>query len=126
MRTISALGLAAAVVVASVAARAQDPALCKPLAEAKAMAAADNAKWIDLTSEQWQFLRGVYAMSPLTPPGLPYGDKAALAQVEGDPAGVIFFIDKERACTPMPAPEVLIKMLRDVATGEIPKEGNPL
>ena len=36
-----------------------------PAAEAR------HGKWIELTSEQWQFLRGIYAMNPLTPPGLP-------------------------------------------------------
>ncbi len=41
-------------------------------------------------------------MNPITPPGLPYGDKAALATVEGhDGGGVVFFLDGNRACTPM-------------------------
>ena len=32
---------------------------------------ARNGKWIELTPEQWQFLRGVYVMNPQTPAGLP-------------------------------------------------------
>jgi hypothetical protein len=30
---------------------------------------AHNGKWIQLTQEQWEFLRGIYAMNPLTPSG---------------------------------------------------------
>ena len=30
-----------------------------------------HGKWIELTSDQWQFLRGIYAMNPLTPPACP-------------------------------------------------------
>ena len=65
---------------------------------------ARNGKWIELTPEQWQFLRGVYALNPETPPGLPYGDKAVLAQVDNDSGGLVFFIDGKKACTPMRAP----------------------
>jgi hypothetical protein len=85
-----------------------------------------NGRWIELTSEQWEFLRGIYAMNPLTPPGLPYGDKAVLAQVDGDNGGLIFFIDGDRACTPMPAPSALVDMIRDVATDTINHEGGGL
>ena len=66
---------------------------------------ARNGKWIELTPEQWEFLRGIYAMNPLTPPGLPYGDKA---------------------CTPMPVPETLLSMMDDVATAKINHEGSGL
>jgi hypothetical protein len=42
---------------------------------------------------EWEFLRGIYAVNPLTPPGLPHGDKAALAKVDGSADGLIFFND---------------------------------
>ena len=65
---------------------------------------ARNGKWIELTPEQWEFMRGIYAMNPETPAGLPYGDKAVLAQVDGNSGGLVFFIDGDKACTPMPVP----------------------
>src|ERR1700729_4067563 len=34
----------------------------------------DNGKIIELTPDQWQLLRGIYAMNLETPPGLPCGD----------------------------------------------------
>ena len=65
-------------------------------------------------------------MNPLTPPGLPYGDKAALATVNGKSGGVIFFIDGDRACTPMTVPDTLLSMIDDVATAKISHEGSGL
>jgi hypothetical protein len=71
-------------------------------------------------------MRGIYAMNPETPAGLPYGDKAVLAQVEGNNGGMVFFIDGDKACTPMPIPVELITMMRDVATDTISHESGGL
>jgi hypothetical protein len=65
-------------------------------------------------------------MNPLTPPGLPYGDKAALATVEGNTGGLVFFIDGDRTCTPMPVPKELLVMMDEVATAKITHEGSGL
>jgi hypothetical protein len=85
-----------------------------------------NGRWIELTSDQWQFLRGIYAMNPTTPAGLPYGDHAVLAQIAGDTGGLVFFIDGDKACTPMPVPGELISMMQDVATNTINHEAGGL
>jgi hypothetical protein len=84
---------------------------------------ARNGKWIELTPEQWQFLRGVYVLNPETPAGLPYGDKAVLAQLENVAGGLVFFIDGGKACTPMRAPPALLTLMDDVATAKINHEG---
>jgi hypothetical protein len=57
---------------------------CIDLATVGAAATGQNSKLIELTSDQWQFLRGIYAMNPEAPPGLPYGDKAVLTLGGGD------------------------------------------
>jgi len=80
---------------------------------------ARDGSWVELTSDQWQFLRGVYAMNPETPPGLPYGDKAVLARVKGNADGLVFFIDGDNACTPMWAPSELLVLMQEVATGAV-------
>jgi hypothetical protein len=85
-----------------------------------------TVKWIELTSDQWQFLRGIYAMNPLTPPGLPYGDKAALVKIDGSSGGMVFFIDGDKACTPMAVPDQLLAMMDAVATAKISHEGSAL
>jgi hypothetical protein len=71
-----ALGLAVGLaVLPRMADAAEDAARCVDALVPKQAAEARHGKWIELTSDQWQFLRGIYAMNPLTPPGLPYGDK---------------------------------------------------
>lgn len=95
---------------------------CVDVSVPKNAITARNGKWIELTREQWEFIRGIYAMNPETPAGLPYGDKAVLAEIDGHPGGMIFFIDGDKACTPMPVPVELIAMMRDVATSEISHE----
>lgn len=95
---------------------------CVDVSVPKDAITARNGKWIELTPEQWQFMRGIYAMNPETPAGLPYGDKAVLAQVDGNKGGMVFFIDGNKACTPMPIPVELIAMMQDVATDTINHE----
>jgi hypothetical protein len=99
---------------------------CVDVSVPKEAITAHNGKWIELTSEQWEFLRGIYAMNPETPAGLPYGDKAVLAQVAGNNGGMVFFIDGDKACTPMPIPVELIAMMQDVATATINHESGGL
>src|ERR1700721_1501938 len=69
---------------------------CVDIAVPKEAVKAHNGQWIQLTQEQWQFLRGVYVVNPQTPPGLPYGDKDALAGVEGNPGACGFFFAAQK------------------------------
>ena len=50
---------------------AEGAAHCIDASVPKYAAEACRGKWIELTSGQCQFLRGISAMNPLTPPGLP-------------------------------------------------------
>src|SRR5271167_797397 len=98
----SCLGLTLAV------ADEKDMSRCVDASIPKGNVAEHGGKWIGLTQEQWQFLRGIYAMNPSTPAGLPYGDKAALVQIDGRSGGMVFFIDGDKACTPMAVPDELL------------------
>src|SRR5271170_6363883 len=125
------IALAASIGVIALApfvARAADSssARCTDISVPKSAITAHNGKWIELTTEQWQFLRGVFVLNPNTPPGLPYGDKAVLAQIDGDPGGLVFFIDGGQACTPMAVPGELVGMIREVAASNISHEGDGL
>jgi hypothetical protein len=120
------LALAGVLTVLPQLVHASDAIRCVDVSVPKKTVADHNGKWIELTAEQWQFLRGIYAMNPLTPPGLPYGDKAALAKVDGNSGGLVFFIDGDKACTPMSVPDTLLTMMDDVATAKIPHEGSGL
>jgi len=105
---------------------ADEASRCVDISAPKKVVEAHHGKWINLTQSQWEFLRGVYAMNPLTPPGLPYGDRAALAKVDGDSGGLVFFIDGDKACTPMPIPDTLLGMMDDVGKAKINHEGSGL
>jgi hypothetical protein len=120
------LALASALTVLPQIAFAADVGRCVDVSVPKKAVEAHNGKWIELSSDQWQFLRGIYAMNPETPRGLPYGDKAALAKVDGNSGGLVFFIDGDRACTPMEAPEALLSLMDEVATAKISHEGSGL
>jgi hypothetical protein len=71
---------------------------------------------IEITPNQWQFLRGVYAMNPEAPCGLPYGDYAVLAQDSCDSDGLLFFIDGNKACAPMHAPPARLSLIERVTS----------
>jgi hypothetical protein len=126
MLSIRSLALAGALAALPQIVAAAESGQCVDVSVPKHAIEARNGQWIQLTPEQWEFLRGIYAMNPLTPPGLPYGDKAALAKVDGNPGGLIFFIDGDKACTPMPVPQTLLSMMDDVATAKINHEGSGL
>jgi hypothetical protein len=100
--------------------------LCVDVSVPKGVVAAAKGKWIELSDAQLQFLRGIYAMNPQTPPGLPFGDKAAMAEVDGNDGGMVFFIDGDRACSPMTLPHELLAMMDDVATAKIIHEAKGL
>ena len=96
---------------------------CVDLATVRAAAAAQNSKLIELTSDQWQFLRGIYAMNPEAPPGLPYGDKAVFTQGGDNSNALLFFIHDDKACTPMHAPRGLLSLMDRFAVGDINHQG---
>jgi hypothetical protein len=122
-----ALGLAVGLaVLPQMADAGESAARCVDASAHKHAAEVRHGKWIELTSDQWQFLRGIYAMNPLTPPGLPYGNKAALVKIDGSSGGMVFFIDGDKACTPMEVPDQLLAMIDAVATAKISHEGSAL
>ncbi len=90
------------------------------LAKVSAAINGRDGKLIEITPDQWQFLRGVYAMNPDAPSGLPHGDNAVLAQDRGDPNGLLFFVDGDKSCAPMPAPRSLLSLMEQVAMAEPP------
>jgi hypothetical protein len=76
---------------------------------------------LEITADQWRFLRGVYAMNPEAPSGLPRGDNAVLAQGGDDASGLLFFVDGGEPCAPMHAPPALLSLMKRVAPFENPR-----
>lgn len=99
---------------------------CVPIAGPRGKVEAQHGRWIMVTTDQWEFLRGVYVVNPNTPPGMPAGDRAVLAQVDGDDSGVVFFIDGGMACAAMKIPEALVKALLEVDASNVVHDGSPM
>jgi hypothetical protein len=96
---------------------------CMDLQAVRAAIASHDGKLIDLTPDQWQFLRGIYAVNPYTSPSLPYGDKAMLAEVNGESDALVFFIDGDKACTPIQVPHEFLSLMDQVAVRRITHYG---
>src|ERR1700733_12651694 len=128
MLTKTRVAIVAAVVALPHACLAADESAsaCVNVSAPKSAIMARHGRWVELTSAQWQFLRGIYVVNPNTPPSLPYGDRAVLAQVEGKPGGLVFFIDGEMACTPMEIPQTLLTLMQDVETSAVNHIGTGL
>ena len=97
---------------------------CADLATLRAAIKGQDGKLIKITSDQWQFLRGVYAMNVEAPPGLPDGDNAVLAQGGSNSNGQLFFVDGDKPCAPMHAPPALLSLMEQVAMADINQDMN--
>ncbi len=95
------------------------PALCVDKAISKAAIEAKHGKWITVTTDQWEWLRGVYVLNPATPQGLPPGDRAVLAKIEGNSGAMIFFIDGDLACVPMAVPDAIIDLMNQIDASNV-------
>lgn len=104
-------------------AMADETALCRQFASSRDFVIAKGGKWIELTAKQRLFVEGIYVLDPATPKGLPFGDKAIMATLPDKEGGLIFWIDGDLGCVPMPLPKEIVEMLSDVETDVIHHEG---
>ena len=84
---------------------------CVDLATVRAAIGGQYSKLIEITPDQWRFLRGVYAMNAEVPPGLPRGDDVVLAPGGGDSGCLLFFVDGDKLGAPMHAPPALLSLM---------------
>ncbi|HLW93722.1 MAG TPA: hypothetical protein VKS78_20800, partial [Roseiarcus sp.] len=78
---------------------------------------------IELTPEQFEFVRGLFVATPPLSRRLPPGDHALMGLI-GDRAGVLF-IDGANACDAGVLPPELKQMLLDVGAGKVNHIGGP-
>jgi hypothetical protein len=91
----------------------QGAARCVDASAPKHAAEARRGEWIELTSDQWHFLRAALR-------------RQALIKIDGCSGGMVVFIDGDKACTPLAVPDELLAMMDDVATATISHEGTAL
>lgn len=131
MKTLSALSVCFALAFASPGHALVSPghddveSICSPLSDLKTSAEAHGLHWTTLSSDQWQFMRGMYAATP-PQSGVPYGDGAAIVQQTRDgESGFVVFVDGKTACNKMgPLPSSVVKMILNLGT--ITHEGDGL
>ena len=93
--------------------------LAKATGAAKTPEIAPFDTFTKLSQSRFHFLEGVYAINPLTPPGLPDADGALLATVKAKPAGggAILWTRGDLVCgEQMSVPKALIDLM---ATGKV-------
>ena len=90
---------------------------CTPVAKLKA--ANESVQWRPLTAREMVFLQGVFAMNPITHPGLPVGDKAFLVSKAGEENSIVVWTDGSAtlSCDSMIAPKALVDMLSKLKGG---------
>lgn len=97
------------------------PHRCAPLKTFKDKVVEQGGQTIELLPNQLNFMRGIYVMIPVTPPGLPYGDKGLLV-IKGEEETVVF-VDGDTACDPVPVPKELIDLLHKIGNNDIMHAG---
>ena len=91
---------------------------CVPVSEFKTVSTV-----IELTPEQFQFVRALYVALPPVSRTLPPGDKAIMAN-SGD-AVMLALVADARACARFLAPDFITAMLIQVGMGETGQIGTP-
>ena len=99
---------------------------CGPLDRAAESAhALGGHDFIALTSDQWQFLRGMFVQAPDTPESLPPGDRAMISMRPDGSASVVF-VDGDLACAPIRLGKPGVEALMSVGRGDIVHVGQGL
>ena len=91
---------------------------CVPVSEFKSVSTV-----IELTPEQFQFVRALYVVLPPVSRTLPPGDKAIMANSED--AVMLALVADGRACARFLAPDFITAMLIQVGMGETGHIGTP-
>ena len=97
-----------------------DSPACSPIIDLKKA----GASVVTLTPEQFQFVRALYVGIPPISKELPPGETAIEAKIGN--SVMIALVTGEQSCARFLAPDYVLKMLDDVATGMSPKIGSPL
>lgn len=97
----------------SAAAYAGD-APCKNFADITDRATKDGGTVRPLTNDEYQFMRGIFALMPTTPAGLPPGSSAVLISPPEGQKGTphILFVDGDMVCFPLAVPDTLNDLLK--------------
>ncbi len=79
---------------------------------------------MELTADQLEFARGIWASMPAAHARLPLGHRAFLSRGGAEPADSVYFVDDDSICGRMFVSRGLAEQILDVGAGKIAHSGD--
>ena len=120
-------GLAFAVILGSALSPASarvESLYCAPMAGPHDRIVSAGGSWVELTFDQLQFARGIWASMPASHARLPLGHRAFLSRGGAEPADSVYFVDEDSICGRMFVSRGLEEQLLAVGAGKIEHSGD--
>jgi hypothetical protein len=96
-----------------------DSLYCAPMAGPHDRIVNAGGSWVELTPDQLQFARGIWASMPAAHARLPLGHQAFLSRGGAEPADSVYFVDDESICGRMFVSRGLEEQILAVGAGKI-------
>jgi hypothetical protein len=97
---------------------------CAPMAGPHDRITRAGGSWVELTPDQLEFARGVWATMPAAHARLPLGHKAFLSKGGNEPADSVYFVDDDAICARMFVSRGLAEQIVEVGAGMITHSGD--
>lgn len=81
-------------------------------------------KVIDLSRDQFQFVRALYVAIPPVSKTIPPGDRAVISGA-ADGTAMVSIVDGKQVCARFLAPDFVLQMLNDIAAKKVTHAGDP-
>lgn len=97
---------------------------CAPMAGPHERITSAGGSWVELTPDQLEFARGVWASMPAAHARLPLGHRAFLSRGGAEPADSVYFVDEDEICARMFVSRGLAERIVEVGAGAIMHTGD--
>ena len=101
-----------------------DSLYCAPMAGPHDRIVNAGGSWVELTYDQLEFARGIWASMPAAHARLPLGHRAFLSRGGAEPADSIYFVDEDSICGRMFVSLDLEEQILAVGAGKIEHSGD--
>jgi hypothetical protein len=123
-RNAGVLGAIAFIAAGAPAAARVDSLYCAPIAGPHDRIVSAGGTWVELTADQLEFARGIWASMPAAHARLPLGHRAFLSRGGAEPADSVYFVDDDSICGRMFVSRGLAEQILDVGAGKIAHSGD--
>ena len=101
-----------------------DSLYCAPMAGPHDRIVNAGGSWLELSADQLQFARGIWASMPASHARLPLGHRAFLSRGGAEPADSVYFVDEDSICGRMFVSHGLEEQILAVGAGKIEHSGD--